>query len=164
MTQYYIDMGTQDARVSVDSVTVDGDPFVPNADNDREEQGIDLGYVSPSVLKKYLAATVENSGLRVLSWQDVTLMRAEALIQSGQIAAGVAEINKVRALAKKMDGTPVPPSQAATQQEALAAVLVERRLEFAAEVADRFITLRRQGVLHEEQPREYAFPIPSTER
>lgn len=163
MTSFYIGMGQLDARVAVDSTTANGDPFVPNADNDREEMGIALGYSSPVVLEKYLVDAVEDAGLRLLSWQDNALMRAEALIQSGQVSDGVTELNTVRAEARSPEGDPVALSTAATMQDALNDLLLERRLEFAAEVGDRFITLRRHGIQHGDSGRPHALPIPSTE-
>ena len=163
MTAFYADQGETDARVAVDSTTAGGDPFVQSADNNLEEQGIALGYVSPLVLEKYLASSVLNQPVRLLAWQDSDLTRAEALIRMDDVEGGVDLINDVRAAARQPDGSPLPEVSASDVPSALALVRAERRVEFAAENADRFVTLRRFGVLQEYSGGPYAFPIPNTE-
>ena len=163
MTRWYIDRSNDDARIAVDSTTVNGDPFLQTADSDLEERGVNLGYVSPSVLEKYLAPSVETEPVRLLSWQDNALTRAEALIRSGDVDGGVDLINDVRDAASDPDGGDLPDVDADDSEGALALVRTERRIELAAEIADRFITLRRFGIQHEYGDRPYAFPIPNTE-
>ena len=163
MTRYYIDRSDDDARIAIDSTTVQGEPFVQTADSDLEEMGVDLGYVAPSVLEKYLAPSVIAEPVRLLAWQDNTLTRAEALIQQGDVDEGVALINAVRDAASQPDGSPLPDVEASDADEALDLVRTERRLELAAEIGDRFITLRRFGIPHEYGDRPHAFPIPNTE-
>lgn len=163
MTAFYATQGETDARVAVDSTTAGGDAFIQSADNSLEERGVSLGYVSPLVLEKYLAPSVQQEPVRLLAWQDTDLTRAEALIRTGDVSGGVALINGVRAAASQPDGRALPAVSASGAEAALALVRAERRLEFAVENADRFVTLRRFGVVQEYSGGPLAFPIPDTE-
>jgi starch-binding outer membrane protein, SusD/RagB family len=89
------------------------------------------------------------------------LIKAEALARLNQLAAAVAEYNKVRAragLAPHVLGVDVT-----TQADVLAAILLERRHEFAFE-GDRWPDLVRLGlagtVKDLAKPGYVLFPIP----
>jgi starch-binding outer membrane protein, SusD/RagB family len=97
----------------------------------------------------------------VIRLAEVVLIKAEALARLNQLAAAVAEYNKVRAragLAPHVLGVDVT-----TQADVLAAILLERRHEFAFE-GDRWPDLVRLGlagtVKDLAKPGYVLFPIP----
>ncbi len=80
--------------------------------------------------------------VHVIRFAEVLLTRAEALARLGRLGEAVDEVNRIRAraaLAPLVLGTDVT-----TQDEVLAAVWAERRLEFAFE-GDRWTDLTRTG-------------------
>jgi hypothetical protein len=100
----------------------------------------------------------------VIRLAEVVLIKAEALARLNQLPAAVAEYNKVRARA----GLPahIFGVDVKTQADVLAAILLERRHEFAFE-GDRWPDLVRLGlagtVKELEKPGYVLFPIPLRE-
>lgn len=91
------------------------------------------------VAKKYTALT---SPMRLASKIEADLIRAEALIQQNQIAAGMAILNARRAAVGLTDITPAPANQA----EAINAVIDERRKELSFEGGHRLNDLLRYNI------------------
>jgi hypothetical protein len=78
------------------------------------------------------------------------LIRAEAYIQTGQIALGIADLNTLRTRARMAATATVPdplPPLAGTlsQPDAMNAVLHERQVELFTEMGHRWFDLRRTG-------------------
>lgn len=91
--------------------------------------------------RKY-STTAGTEHVHVIRLAELVLMKAEILARQGNLAAAVAEYNKVRlraGLAKHTLGTEVK-----TADDVLAAVIAERRLELALE-GDRWHDLNRLG-------------------
>lgn len=112
-----------------------------------------------------------------IRYADVLLWKAEALIQLGQIEAGLEIIDQIRDRAEQTalaDGVAIDledyANQGLTKQEALAALRLERRLELGFE-AHRFNDLKRWGLADEVlsamgknfQSFHYLYPIPQGE-
>jgi starch-binding outer membrane protein, SusD/RagB family len=100
----------------------------------------------------------------VIRLAEVVLIKAEALARLGRLAEAVGEYNKVRVragLAKHVLGVDV-----STQADVLAAIMLERRHEFAFE-GDRWPDLVRAGlagtVKDLARPGFVLFPIPARE-
>ena len=91
------------------------------------------------ITKKYTALT---SPMRLASKIEADLIRAEALIQQNQIAAGMAIINARRQAVGLTDVTPAP----ANQQEAINVVIDERRKELSFEGGHRLNDLLRYNI------------------
>lgn len=100
----------------------------------------------------------------VIRLAEVVLIKAEALARLNRIPASVAEYNKVRERAGLPDH--VLGLDVTTQADVLAAILLERRHEFAFE-GDRWPDLVRLGlagtVKDLAKPGYVLFPIPSRE-
>lgn len=84
----------------------------------------------------------------VLRLGEQYLIRAEANVQSGNIADAIADLNTLRARARAAVTTAVPnplPALSATisKTDALAAVEHERQVEMFTEFGDRWLTLKR---------------------
>jgi len=84
----------------------------------------------------------------ILRLGEQYLIRAEAYIQSNQIAQGIADINTIRARARAAATVAVPNplpalSTSLTQQAALMALEHERQVELFTELGDRWFTLKR---------------------
>ena len=164
MNKWFLQNDSLEARIALDSTTTTGAKFSFNGSNDLSLfKNYALGYTFPRIPAKYDTTLVQGKGLRILSWQDNTLTWAEALVRKNDLAAGVAKLNEVRAAAKTDKGGAVPVRIASTQVQALNDLLYERRVEFMAEIGDRFISLRRFGVKHTFSNVDYKFPIPATE-
>lgn len=91
-----------------------------------------------------------------IRYADVLLFKAEALIQLGQVDPGITLINEIRTRAANSTQRPLDAGAAdvynigtypmgMTQEEALKALMFERRLEFGME-GPRFFDLVRWGV------------------
>jgi len=91
------------------------------------------------ITKKYTALT---SPMRLASKIEADLIRADALIQQNQIAAGMAIINARRQAVGLTDVTPAP----ANQQEAINVVIDERRKELSFEGGHRLNDLLRYNI------------------
>lgn len=170
MNKWFLQNDSLEARIALDSTIPTGAKHVLNAAVDLEAfRGYTLGYrssasvVTPRTPRKHAASTVQNNPIRLLSWQDNLLIWAEALIRKGDVTAGIAKLNELRATAKNDRSVAVPLRTATTSEAALNDILWERRVEFMCEGGDRFITLRRFAVPHYESKTQYALPIPSTE-
>lgn len=91
------------------------------------------------VTRKYSGLT---SPMRLASKIEANLIRAEALIQQDQIAAGMAILN-----ARRAEPTlNLPPLTATTKQEALNHVIAERRMELSFEGGHRLNDLLRYNI------------------
>jgi hypothetical protein len=118
------------------------------------------GYHNRKYLVEYSATMSEMSNdpnnWRAYRYADLILFYAEALIQNGKVAEGVAQLNLIRARAKAstypkgLVNPPAPgsatlaPVAAASKDEALAALYAERRRELGME-GQRFFDVVRQG-------------------
>ncbi|HEV2481963.1 MAG TPA: RagB/SusD family nutrient uptake outer membrane protein [Puia sp.] len=102
------------------------------------------------------------------------LIRAEARIQQGNIAGGVADLNVIRARARSGDTTVLPDVLASlSQSDALSAVMHERQVELFAEWGHRWFDLARTNqataVLqplsppNTWKPGSILYPVPATE-
>jgi hypothetical protein len=89
------------------------------------------------VTKKY---TSLSSPMRLASGIEANLIQAEALIQQGQVPAGLALINARRAQVG------LAPVDAATQQDAINVVIDERRKELSFEGGHRLNDLLRYHI------------------
>jgi len=107
------------------------DPRVKVADAGR---GAFLQNVELWVTTKY---TGRESPIRLASYAEARLIQAEALAQQGQVAASMAIINADRAAAG------LGPLNPATQAEAVAAVIAERRAVLSFEGGHRLNDLLR---------------------
>jgi hypothetical protein len=84
----------------------------------------------------------------VLRLAEQYLIRAEASIQNGDIAGGIADLNTIRARARAAATTNVPDplpvlSSALSKNDALLALEHERQVELFTELGDRWLTLKR---------------------
>lgn len=70
------------------------------------------------------------------------LIRAEARAQQGELTAALEDLNKIRNTAGLANTTAI------TQQQILAAIVQERRLELFTEYGHRFFDLKRNGLLN----------------
>ncbi len=164
MNKWFLQNDSLDVRIALDSTTTTGAKFTFNGSNDLSLfKNYALGYTFPRVPAKYDTTLVQGKGLRILSWQDNTLIWAEALVRRNDLASGIAKLNEVRAAARTDKGAPLTVRSASTQTQALDDVLSERRVEFMAELGDRFISLRRFGVKHTFGGVDHKLPIPATE-
>ena len=119
--------------------------------------------VDPDLLGTYLINAdnqlASSMNRIVFRYADVLLMRAEALIQLGNTAEGIALINKVRERAQNMKNSSVVANYATkynvhfnvgfyegtySKDEAMKILKMERRLELAME-SERFFDLVRWG-------------------
>jgi hypothetical protein len=69
------------------------------------------------------------------------LIRAEARARQGETLNAIEDLNKIRTQAG------LPPTTAVTQDEILAAIFQERKVEFFSEFGHRFFDLKRQNNL-----------------
>ena len=103
----------------------------------------------------------------VIRYADVILMAAEAKIQTGAIAEGIALINQVRLRADPTGTILAPRPASASQEEAIDFLIQERQVELAGEQVRR-TDLVRWGIANQEisgfqvNKHEY-FPIPQIE-
>ena len=84
----------------------------------------------------------------VLRLAEQYLIRAEASIQNGDIASGIADLNTIRARARAAGTINVPnplPALSSTlsKNDALLALEHERHVELFTELGDRWLTLKR---------------------
>jgi hypothetical protein len=97
----------------------------------------------------------------VIRIAELWLIRAEARARQNHLPEALYDLNAVRSRAG------ISASTAATQEELLAAIENERRVEFALE-PHRWFDLVRTGraaaVLNVTDGRRYVFPIPTPER
>ncbi|MBM4160353.1 MAG: RagB/SusD family nutrient uptake outer membrane protein [Ignavibacteria bacterium] len=165
MNKFFIVEDPKDNRVNLDSATTGGQRFVQFGGNDRNiDQGYVLDFTAPRVLRKMASTTLAGSFIRILSWQDNTLMSAEAKIRSGNIGGGIADINTIRSDVRTDAGQPVLLASATDLQSAMVALEYEIRMELCGEVGHYFIALRRWDQNHHVNPgKKYTLPIPSTE-
>jgi starch-binding outer membrane protein, SusD/RagB family len=88
-----------------------------------------------------------------LRFAEVYLIRAEALIQSGNIAAGIADLNIIRKRATDVNAPLnqqlAPLSSSLSAEDALAAVLHERQVELFTEWGNRWFDLKRTNSIDE---------------
>jgi hypothetical protein len=126
---YYF--GTEGGYYTISTAYRDLDPRLLVVDAGRSGQipGIRLW-----ITTKY---TDRGSPIRIGSYAEARLIQAEALAQQGQVAPAMAIINADRAAAG------LGPLDAATQAEAVAAVLSERRVILAFEGGHRLNDLLR---------------------
>lgn len=124
----------QGAYVIADAYRVMNDPRVLVVDAGRPafNPTIDLW-----VTTKYTSLA---SPIRIASYEEAQLIRAEAMIQQGQFAAGMAVINAARADAG------LGALNAANQAEALAHLIEERRRELSFEGGHRLNDLLRYDI------------------
>ena len=99
----------------------------------------------------FAIAVVDNQGsdqnVRVLRFADILLMNAEANNETGNAAAALVSLEKVRARARANSATPLttlPPVTTTDQGALRTAIYHERRVELAMEF-DRFFDVIRQG-------------------
>lgn len=100
------------------------------------------GNVNHPLEGRKFSTTAGTEHIHVIRLAELVLMKAEILARQGNLAAAVAEYNKVRVragLAKHVLGTDVK-----TADDVIAAVVAERRLELALE-GDRWPDLNRLG-------------------
>lgn len=118
------------------------------------------GYHNRKYLVEYSATMSEMSNdpanWRAYRYADLVLFYAEALIQNGKVAEGVAQLNLIRARAKASSypkglvrapaagSATLAPVTAASKEDALKALYEERRREFGME-GQRFFDVVRQG-------------------
>lgn len=106
-----------------------------------------------------------NAPIRLVSWQEMELIKAEAKYQSGDLAGAIDHINKVRAAAlDDTTGTPLetrPTSSDANQVKEW--IIHERRVEFFFE-GRRMADCRHFGLTSIIKNDPPFFPIPSYER
>jgi starch-binding outer membrane protein, SusD/RagB family len=103
----------------------------------------------------------------ILKNAELILLRAQAELESGQMAAATADVNFVRTNEGGLPALPTFTSVAAGR----AAVLYEKRYTMLFESAQRLVDLRAYGEMNgtfltKEQPNDIfqsAFPIPQTE-
>lgn len=108
-----------------------------------------VGEVSDGVGTYYYAAkykllageTGDAEYSKVLRLAEQYLIRAEARVKMGDIAGAQADINKIRTRAG------LESSTATTENELLAAILQERRMELFTEHGHRFFDLKRSNAL-----------------
>jgi starch-binding outer membrane protein, SusD/RagB family len=112
------------------------DPRVPVVDAGR---GAFNSEVRLWVTRKYTGLT---SPIRLASSQEANLVRAEALIQQDQVAAGMTLLNARRA----EPAVNLPALVATTKEEGMAAVLEERRRELSFEGGHRLNDLLRYNI------------------
>lgn len=84
----------------------------------------------------------------VLRLAEQYLIRAEASIQHGDIAGGIADLNTLRARARAAGTTAIPDplpalSSTLSKNDALLALEHERQVELFTELGDRWLTLKR---------------------
>ena len=84
----------------------------------------------------------------VLRLAEQYLIRAEASIQNGDIAGGIADLNTIRARARAAGTIDVPDplpalSSTLSKNDALLALEHERQVELFTELGDRWLTLKR---------------------
>jgi hypothetical protein len=103
----------------------------------------------------------------VIRFAEVILIRAEALARQGRLEDAVDEYNQLRVRAKL---TPhIYGTDVTTQDEVIAAILRERRVELAFE-GDRWADLNRNGLavatlgLPADRAYQVLYPIPQRER
>ena len=115
-----------------------------------------------------------------IRYADVLLWKAEALIQTGDITGGLMLIDQIRERARtspQIDGTTVPADalpaysgNSLTKDQAIAALIHERRVELGFE-SHRFNDLKRWGIAKEVltglgknfQDHHYLYPVPQGE-
>jgi len=135
----------------------------------EDEQYYDANVKGMTYGNKYLG-TITDMGVQrysdnniiIYRLSDVILMKAEALIQSGDIQGGVALANRIR------DRAGLDPLSAASKDEALSLVLSERKKELAFE-GKRWYDLVRTGKIDEFRTEpdfirnRILLPVPQTE-
>lgn len=114
-----------------------GDPRVKVADAGR---GAFNSEIRLWITTKYTGLT---SPIRLASSIEANLIRAEALAQQDQVAAAMAIVNARRA----ETAVGLPPLTATTKDQAIAAILDERRKELSFEGGHRLNDLLRNNVL-----------------
>lgn len=108
-----------------------------------------------------------DANMDVIRYADVLLMMAEAKIQQGNVAEGVALINEVRARADPSGDVLEPRDPGASQAQAFDWLVSERRLELAGEQT-RFLDMVRWGRAADawntfQAGKHDVFPIPQSE-
>jgi hypothetical protein len=98
---------------------------------------------------------------------EMYMIRAEALNETGQTAAAIADLNRLRARAFEPDR---PLSASLSQAEVRTAILQERLFEFAGEAKRRQDLIRlggftaaRSGKPQQSEPYKVLMPIPATQ-
>jgi hypothetical protein len=165
MNKFFIAEDPKDNRVDLDSTTSGGQRFVQFGGNDRNiNSGYVLGFNAPRVLRKMASTTLAGSFIRIISWQENTLISAEAKMKTGNIAGGIADINLIRVDVRTDAGQPVPLASATDLQSGMNALEYEIRMEMCGEIAEYFIALHRWGRKHSvNTSKDFMLPIPITE-
>ena len=125
-------------------------PFVGDSIQTGDLRASKIVAVTPKTLfgvtGKYKTSLTDPANLThsiaILKNSELLLLRAQANIELGNLAAAYADINAVRT----MDGG-LAPLAASTKQAAIYAVLYEKRYSLLAESAERLVDLRAYGLL-----------------